>query len=103
MWLNECAGGHSAGSGWRHELAAAQLGRQRPRPFGIELAQLRLAHLERVRGFRWRADDEPEGVLIAVVEDLAHGVGLDQEGIERLQLQRFLVDPGIRPRPRIST
>src|SRR5258707_13517995 len=32
----------------RSELAAAQLGRQRTRPLGIELAQLRVAHLEGV-------------------------------------------------------
>ena len=50
--------------------AAPELRWQRLRSVGIELGELLIGHLERVRRLRRGADDEPQGIGLGVVEDL---------------------------------
>src|SRR5512132_2756454 len=74
------------------ESAATQLRGQRLRPVGIKGSELLLGHLESVGLLRRRADDQPERVLVAVVEDLSDVLGFHKHGREGLKGQQLIVD-----------
>ncbi len=53
---------------------------------------LAVGHLERVRRFGRRADDEPELIGVGVVEELTHRVGVNMDCGERIDGEHVLID-----------